>query len=137
VLFGRCRAAENAEAAVEGLGARRVLLISSGSAARTADELAARVPVAASIRDAIQHVPAERARAAVEIAKQHGSDVVLSVGGGSATGLAKMVARDIGIPVVAVPTTFAGSEATSMWGMTEGGRTVTRVDERLLPRAVI
>ncbi|MBL5972268.1 MAG: maleylacetate reductase [Candidatus Leucobacter sulfamidivorax] len=137
VLFGTGRAAEHAQAAIEGLGAQRVLLISSGSAARAAEEIAARVPVAARIGEAIQHVPVESARAAVELAETTAADAVIAIGGGSATGLAKIVARDTGIPLVAVPTTFAGSEATAMWGLTEAGRKVTGVDERALPRAVV
>lgn len=137
VLFGTGLAAEHAAAAIEGLGARRALLVSSGSAARVADEIAARVPAAARIGEAIQHVPVESARAAVRLAEESEADAVLAVGGGSAIGLAKIVARDTGIPFVAVPTTFAGSEATSMWGMTEEGRKVTGIDDRVLPRAVV
>lgn len=137
VLFGSGRAAEHAAAVIEGLGAQRVLLVSSGSAARAADEIAARLPVAARIGEAVQHVPIENARTAVELAKANEADAVLAVGGGSAIGLAKIVARDTGIPFVAVPTTFAGSEATSIWGLTEDGRKVTGVDERVLPRAVV
>lgn len=137
VLFGTGRAAEHAQAAIEDLGAQRVLLISSGSAARAAEAIAARVPVAARIGEAIQHVPVESARAAVELAETTAADAVIAIGGGSATGLAKIVARDTGIPLVAVPTTFAGSEATAMWGLTEAGRKVTGVDERALPRAVV
>lgn len=137
VLFGTGRAAEHAQAAIEDLGAQRVLLISSGSAAGAAEEIAARVPVAARIGEAIQHVPVESARAAVELAETGAADAVIAIGGGSATGLAKIVARDTGIPLVAVPTTFAGSEATAMWGLTEAGRKVTGIDERALPRAVV
>ena len=137
VLFGTGRAAEQVQAAIEDLGAKRVLLISSGSAAGAAERIAVRVPVVARIGEAIQHVPVESARAAVELAETAAADAVIAVGGGSATGLAKIVARDTGIPFVAVPTTFAGSEATAMWGMTEGGRKVTGVDERALPQAVV
>ncbi|RAK30576.1 maleylacetate reductase [Actinoplanes lutulentus] len=81
------------------------------------------------------HVPvevAERARKAAD-----GFDVLVSVGGGSATGLAKAVALTTGLPIVAVPTTYAGSEATPVWGMTENGRKTTGVDHRVLPRTVV
>jgi maleylacetate reductase len=83
------------------------------------------------------HVPvpvAERARAA---AAAHDVDAIVSVGGGSTTGLAKAVALTSGLPVVAVPTTYAGSEATNVWGLTEGARKTTGVDPRVLPRAVV
>ena len=62
---------------------------------------------------------------------------MVSVGGGSATGLAKAVALTTGLPIIAVPTTYAGSEATDVWGLTEGGRKTTGVDPRVLPAAVV
>jgi maleylacetate reductase len=63
--------------------------------------------------------------------------MVIAVGGGSATGLAKAVALTSGLPIVAVPTTFAGSEATDVWGLTENGRKRTGIDSRVLPVTVI
>jgi maleylacetate reductase len=110
------------------LGARRVMAIGRGA------EL---VPGALVYKEVVMHVPvavAERARAA---AAEHGADALVSVGGGSATGLAKAVALTTGLPIVAVPTTFAGSEATDVWGLTEGARKTTGTDPRVLPRAVI
>ena len=83
------------------------------------------------------HVPvpvAERARAA---ASEHSVDVVISVGGGSATGLAKAIALTSGLPVIAVPTTYAGSEATDVWGLTDDAHKITGSDPRVLPRAVV
>jgi alcohol dehydrogenase class IV len=83
------------------------------------------------------HVPievAERARAA---AAEHDVDLLVSIGGGSATGLAKAVALTTGVPIVAVPTTYAGSEATDVWGLTEGNRKTTGSDARVLPRTVV
>ncbi len=75
---------------------------------------------------------AEAARTAAR-----GADVLIAVGGGSATGLAKAVALTTGLAIVSVPTTFAGSEATDVWGLTEAGRKRTGVDARVLPKAVI
>jgi hypothetical protein len=66
------------------------------------------------------HVPVEVAERARAVAEEHGVDVLVSVGGGSTTGLAKAVALTTGLPIVAVPTTYAGSEATNVWGLTEG-----------------
>ncbi|MEQ1735660.1 MAG: maleylacetate reductase [Rhodoglobus sp.] len=59
------------------------------------------------------------------------------VGGGSTTGFAKAIALTTGIPIVAVPTTYAGSEATNVWGLTEADRKTTGVDDRVLPVAVV
>jgi maleylacetate reductase len=83
------------------------------------------------------HVPTDVADRARKVAEDHEVDVVVSVGGGSTTGLAKAVALTSGLPVVAVPTTYAGSEATSVWGLTEGARKTTGTDPRVLPRAVV
>jgi maleylacetate reductase len=51
--------------------------------------------------------------------------------------MAKAIALTSGLPIVAVPTTYAGSEATNVWGLTEGARKTTGVDSRVLPAAVI
>jgi maleylacetate reductase len=79
-------------------------------------------------------VVAARARA---VAARDDVDALVCVGGGSTTGLAKAVALTTGLPIVAVPTTYAGSEATTVWGLTEGGRKTTGVDDRVLPRTVV
>jgi maleylacetate reductase len=85
----------------------------------------------------VMHVPLEVAERARAVARDHDVDVVVCVGGGSTTGLAKAVALTSGLPVVAVPTTYAGSEATDLWGLTDAGRKTTGVDRRVLPRAVV
>jgi len=64
-------------------------------------------------------------------------DAIVSVGGGSTTGLAKAIALTTGLPVVAVPTTYAGSEATAVWGLTDGNRKTTGTDPRVLPKVVV
>jgi alcohol dehydrogenase class IV len=51
--------------------------------------------------------------------------------------MAKAIALTSGLPVVAVPTTYAGSEVTPVWGLTEGGRKTTGTDLRVLPRLVV
>jgi len=137
VLFGAGQAVEHTISAVEGLGARRVLLIAGGSASAVAAAIEARVPVAGRIHDIVQHVPVEAGRAAVELAGSVSADAVIAIGGGSAIGLAKLVARETGLPIVAVPTTFAGSEATNVWGQVEGERKTTGVDDRVLPRVIV
>lgn len=137
VLFGTGSAARNTLAAVAGLGASRILLIADRFTLELADEIAASAPIVDRIHDIVQHVPVENAREAVERAQETDADAVLSIGGGSSTGLAKIVARETGLPIVAVPTTFAGSEATNVWGQTEGERKTTGVDDKVLPRVVV
>ncbi|XVQ09637.1 maleylacetate reductase [Spirillospora sp. CA-255316] len=137
VLFGTGRAVDNAVAAVDGLGAKRLLLIADGFAMETSDAIAAKVPVAARIHDIVQHVPVEKARAAVALAEGEAIDGIVTIGGGSSIGLAKVVARETGAPIIAVPTTFAGSEATGVWGQTEGRRKTTGTDPKVLPKVVV
>jgi alcohol dehydrogenase class IV len=77
---------------------------------------------------------ADRAR---EAAAKEDVDVVVAIGGGSTTGLAKAIALVSGVPIIAVPTTYAGSEVTPVWGMTTGDVKTTGTDEKVLPRVVV
>jgi len=137
VLFGTGSAVDNALVALSDLAASRVLIVAGGSWGHVADAVAEGVGVVGRIEDVVPHVPAENARRAVAAAIACSADAVLTIGGGSATGLGKIVARETRLPVVAVPTTFAGSEATNVWGTTEAGRKTTGVDEKVLPRAIV
>ncbi len=86
---------------------------------------------------AAMHVPVETARAAQSEAVRLGADVYVAIGGGSTTGLGKAIALEFGHPIVCVPTTYAGSEMTPIWGLTEGGVKRTGRDMKVLPRTVI
>lgn len=86
---------------------------------------------------ALMHVPIETARAAREMAQRLAADSLVAIGGGSTTGLGKAIALDSGLPLLAVPTTYAGSEMTPIYGITEAGLKKTGKDPRVLPRAVI
>jgi maleylacetate reductase len=99
--------------------------------ARLGDDLAWQIP------EVVQHVPVEVAARAIEAARAAGVGVVVSIGGGSATGLAKAVARDTGLSILAVPTTYAGSEMTPIWGQSDQGEKTTGRDPRVLPRIVV
>jgi maleylacetate reductase len=59
------------------------------------------------------------------------------VGGGSTTGLGKAIALSSPMPILAVPTTYAGSEMTPIYGITEGGAKKTGRSLAVLPKAVI
>jgi maleylacetate reductase len=124
---------------IEALGARRALVLSTpeqrASAERIADMLGGK---AAGIFDrAVMHVPIETAREAREIARKLDADCAVAVGGGSTTGLGKAIALDSGLPILAIPTTYAGSEMTPIYGITEGGLKKTGRDAKVLPRTVI
>src|SRR5262245_45500028 len=87
--------------------------------------------------DAVMHVPIDTARKARAEAARLGADVYVTVGGGSTTGLGKVIALETGQPIVAVPTTFAGSEMTPIYGITEGALKKTARDNKVLPKTVI
>lgn len=138
VVFGAGRLAELGRE-IEALGATRVLILCSPSqrtiAARAADALGAG---AVGIFDrATMHVPLELAREARRQAAELSADAAVAIGGGSAIGLGKAIALEASIPILAVPTTYAGSEMTPIYGLTEHGRKRTGRDPRVLPRTVI
>jgi maleylacetate reductase len=123
---------------VAALGAERAMVIIDPSAKRpgelVVEELGRRC--VAVFGEVAQHVPedlAARARAAAQAAN---ADAVVTVGGGSATGLGKAVVLEGGQPLLAVPTTYAGSEMTPIYGIT-GEHKVTGRDLRALPRVVL
>jgi alcohol dehydrogenase class IV len=138
VVFGAGRLASLGEE-VERLGARRALVLCSPEQVALANDVAARLAdrCAGVFPGAVMHVPIESARAARERARGLGADCAIAVGGGSTTGLGKAIALESGLPIVAVPTTYAGSEMTPIYGLTEGGEKKTGRDPRVLPRTVV
>ena len=86
---------------------------------------------------AAMHVPMETAQQARAMAHELGADCAIAVGGGSTTGLGKAIALDSGLPILAIPTTYAGSEMTPIYGITQAGLKKTGRDARVLPRCVI
>ncbi|HEY0816329.1 MAG TPA: iron-containing alcohol dehydrogenase [Pseudonocardia sp.] len=82
-------------------------------------------------------VPADLAAAAAEQAQAANADAVIALGGGSAIGIAKAVAAATGLPIIAVPTTYSGSEMTPIYGVTRAGVKTPHHDLRVAPRAVL
>jgi len=121
------------------LGARHVLVICGAGRQAQAEDLAALLGEAAAgiFARARPHVPAEQAEEVRGLARRLGADALVSIGGGTPVGLAKAVAVELSIPVVAVPTTYAGSEMTDLVGITRDGVKRTSQDRRMLPRLVI
>jgi maleylacetate reductase len=137
VRFGSGGAAEMLADEVAECAAKRVMVIAAAAEQPLAERITAGVNVVLNYDEVIMHVPAEVAARARQGAVAAAPDLLISIGGGSTTGLAKAVALTTGLPIVAVPTTYAGSEATNVWGLTEGNEKITGVDPKVLPRAVI
>jgi alcohol dehydrogenase class IV len=124
---------------VELLGARKALVLSTPEQASEAERVARQLGnrAAGIYAKAAMHVPIETAREARELARQLGADCAVAIGGGSTTGLGKAIALESGLLILAIPTTYAGSEMTPIYGLTEGGLKRTGKDARVLPRTVI
>ena len=121
------------------LGARRALVLSTPEQRSQAEDIAQRLGTrAVGVYDkAVMHVPIETARAAREEAKRLNADCAVAIGGGSTIGLGKAIALESSLPILAIPTTYAGSEMTTILGMTENGIKKTLRDVRVLPKTVI
>jgi maleylacetate reductase len=137
VSFSAGHGQRDLAAAVDRAGAARAFLITAPSAAGWAEGATGKLPVASRFSEVAVHVPASLAARARAAADRVGADLVIAVGGGSAIGLAKAVALTTDLPIVAVPTTYAGSEVTPVWGLTENGVKRTGTDSRVLPAEVI
>jgi alcohol dehydrogenase class IV len=138
VVFG-AGALDSLAAEAERFGLSKLLVLSTPGQVRLAEEVAGRLGArAAGIHPhARMHVPVETAVAARAEARRLGADGTVAIGGGSTIGLGKAIALESGLPIIAVPTTYAGSEMTPIYGLTEGGAKKTGRDPRVLPRSVI
>ena len=95
--------------------------------------------MAAEFTDVEPHVPRETVDAARVLAEKHKIEVVVAMGGGSAMGVGKGVVFGEGKTLIAIPTTYAGSEMTPVFGSTDRAerRKVVRRDDAVLPKLVI
>lgn len=82
---------------------------------------------------AVMHVPATTVEQAIAEVKRLSADCSVSLGGGSTTGLGKALALKLDLPNVVIPTSYAGSEMTNIWGITENERKVTGRDDAVVP----
>jgi alcohol dehydrogenase class IV len=138
VIFG-AGAFDRLAEEVNRLGGRRALVLSTPEQVKDAEEAAARLGDSAAgiFSRAVMHVPIETAREARETAKALDADCCVAIGGGSTIGLGKAIALESGLPILAIPTTYAGSEMTPIYGLTEEGTKKTGRDRKVLPRTVI
>lgn len=136
VVFG-AGAVARLGAEVERLGAKRVLLISTPGRAGMVSSLSNDLPIAGVFDKAVMHTPIGAVEEARKQASALNADCCVAVGGGSTIGFGKAIALTSGLPVLAVPTTYSGSEMTPIWGVSEGGAKKTGRDPKVLPRTVI
>jgi alcohol dehydrogenase class IV len=138
VVFGT-GSLERLNGEIEHLGAHKVLVLSTPGQRHSALAIAERIgDRAAGIYDqALMHVPLATAEAARAEAERLGADCCIAIGGGSTIGLGKAIALTSSLPIVAIPTTYAGSEMTPIYGLTRDGIKTTGRDLRVLPKTVI
>lgn len=124
---------------VKGQGTSRALILTTPGHAQLGDELAALCgPLAVgSFNGAVMHTPVGVSDKAADHARRLGADLLIAAGGGSAIGLGKAVALRTGRPQIAVPTTYAGSEATPILGQTQDGLKTTLRDPAVQPGVII
>ncbi|MGR3468378.1 MAG: maleylacetate reductase [Shimia sp.] len=95
-------------------------------------------PAAAGVYSkAAMHTPVAVTEDALEHLKLSGADCLIGIGGGSLIGLGKALALRTGLAQIAIPTTYAGSEATPILGQTEDGVKTTLTDPAVLPRVIL
>ncbi|HET7671393.1 MAG TPA: maleylacetate reductase [Burkholderiales bacterium] len=136
VVFGPGRAAELGQEA-EALGVKRPLVLSTPGRAEMVGRLTKRLKVAGMFDKAVMHTPLHAVENARKLAQATSADGCIAVGGGSTIGFAKAIALTAGLPIIAVPTTYSGSEMTTIWGISEGGAKKTGRDPKVLPKVVI
>src|SRR5438105_10446892 len=136
VVFGAGAVAQLA-AEVQRLGAKRALLMSTPGRAQRVRAIARGLQVAGIFDQAVMHTPIKAVEAARDMASSVEADCCIAIGGGSTIGFGKAIALSSSLPVVAVPTTYSGSEMTTIWGISEGGAKKTGRDPEVLPRSVI
>jgi alcohol dehydrogenase class IV len=124
---------------VERLGASRALVIATPRRTTAAEEVSALLGARSTgvLATAVEHVPIQTAEQGRAEATSRRADALVAVGGGSTVGLAKAIALSLGLPIIALPTTFSGSEMTPVWGLTENHVKRTGRDERVRARAVL
>ncbi|MGE6742921.1 maleylacetate reductase [Allorhizobium pseudoryzae] len=138
VIFGSGTIASLGDEAAR-LKAQRVLVLSTPEQRELAEQIAAYLGkrAAGTFTGATMHTPVQVTQEAMTVARDLNADAVLSVGGGSTTGLGKAIAVRTDLPQIVVPTTYAGSEATPILGETENGRKTTKSDPRILPEVIV
>jgi maleylacetate reductase len=139
VVYGEGVAETELAAELDKLAANRILVLGSARELRARADMLKRITdrIVGVFPDVRRHVPVATARAAISDARAGQADCLLSIGGGSAVGTAKAVALETGLPILSVPTTYAGSDFTPIYGITDESGKHTGRSDRVLPRTVL
>ena len=138
IVFGAGRSLEVASE-LERLGANRALVLCSEAQADAAQTVAISLGTlcAGVCSEAVMHTPVVKTEHVLELVKKLEVDCLIALGGGSAIGLSKALALRTGLPQIAIPTTYAGSEVTAVLGETADGVKRTQRSLEVLPEVVI
>jgi maleylacetate reductase len=95
-----------------------------------------------AIFDRVQpHVQDLQVQEALALVQEKNADAIIGLGGGSPIGMAKAIGFKRNLPIAAIPTTYAGSEMTAVYGVTHTDenppRKITVSDPRISPGLVI
>lgn len=138
VVFGQGTLSRLVEE-IEQLGCRRALVLATPQQQEQAravlEQLGERG--AGLYAEAAMHTPVEVTERAMRVVEELGVDCTVAIGGGSTIGLGKAIALRTGLPQVAIPTTYAGSEMTPILGETRDGIKTTQRTLEVLPETVI
>lgn len=119
-------------------GARALFCCSPGRGAEVERFAAASgTPTAGLAAIAMPFTPAGSVAEGRRIARELEADCLVSYGGGNAVGLAKGIALELDIPIIAIATTYSGSETTALQGIRDGGKRVNHRSPRMLPKTII
>ncbi|HET6526370.1 maleylacetate reductase [Sphingopyxis sp.] len=136
IIFGQGAVRQTAAEAAR-LGGQRPFLVSTAGQMPKAAALLFEIDFAGRFEGAAMHTPVDVSAHALARLESVGGDLIVSFGGGSATGLGKALAVRTGLPLIAIGTTYGGSEMTALLGETSDGVKATRRDPRALPAAAI
>jgi len=138
IIFGPGTVSQVAAEAAR-LGARRALVVSTPGRSGLAQKVVSLLgdQCAGLLPEAVSQVPIELAIRARARARELGADCLVSVGGGASIGLGKGIALELAMPVIAVPTTYSGSEMTGFCGITIDGVKRMHTSLNMLARTVI
>jgi maleylacetate reductase len=135
VVFGRGKISE-AAAEAKRLGMTTPLIITTPNQLEAGASLQERVK-GPHWAGAAMHTPVSETEKALAFFREREADGVISLGGGSSTGLGKAIAFRTDCPQLVIPTSYAGSEMTNILGETADGAKITKRDAKIQPESVI